>query len=258
MTDSGFEELADGVYVRRHRPFDVNAGLVLGDDTALVIDTRASRAQGEELRTAVERITSLPVAWVVNTHVHWDHTFGNGAFSDATVVAHDQVRVLLDRDGQEMLDHLDGADWVPDEFREELAATTIVVPRLTTASDLTIDLGSRQVRLVHHGRAHTDSDVVVHIDDVASFAGDLVEESAPPSFGDGFPRAWVEALDQAVPTLADVVVPGHGAVVDVEFVRRQRDEIATAVDRAAASRFDDGPWPAEVLRVIAGRLDPEH
>lgn len=252
-----FEEVADGVLVRRHRPFDVNAGLVLGDDTALVIDTRASRQQGEELRAAIAEVTTLPVAWVVNTHVHWDHTFGNQAFPEATIIGHDRVRELLDRDGDEMLATLDGADWVPDEFRDQLAETQIVPPTVTTTSELSIDLGSRWVRIAHHGRGHTDSDVVVDVDDVVSFAGDLIEESAPPAFGDAFPRAWVATLDRIVPSLADVVVPGHGAVVDVDFVQSQRAEVAEAIERAADGRLDDGPWPRQVLEVIADRLAHE-
>lgn len=252
-----FEEVADGVLVRRHQPFDVNAGLVLGDDGALVIDTRASRQQGDDLRAAIAEVTSRPVLWVVNTHVHWDHTFGNQAFPEAVIIGHDRVRELLDRDGDEMLADLDGADWVPDEFRDQLAETQIVPPTVTTTSELSVDLGNRWVRVTHHGRGHTDSDVVVDVDDAVSFAGDLIEESAPPAFQDAFPRAWVATLDRIVPDLAEVVVPGHGAVVDIDFVRSQRADIAAAIERAAEGWTDDGPWPRQVLEVIADRLASE-
>src|SRR6187549_970378 len=82
----GFVEVADRVFVARYPQWDVNVGLVLGRDGAVVIDTRASSLEGSAVLDDVRRLgRDLTVTHVVNTHVHFDHMFGNGAFADATV-----------------------------------------------------------------------------------------------------------------------------------------------------------------------------
>jgi len=124
---------------------------------------------------------------------------------------------------------------------------------VTFTIDMALDLGGRHIELIHLGRGHTDSDVVVLVDDVV-VAGDLVEQGAPPSFGDSFPRDWVATLDVLVGRINGVVVPGHGDVVDRSFVLGQRDEIASAV-----AHVDEGggpsPFPDDVTATIRRRLE---
>ena len=116
--------------------------------------------------------------------------------------------------------------------------------------------------LSYHGIAHTDSDIVVDLpeDDVV-FLGDLVEEGAPPAFGDSYPEAWPETLRRGfVPRRA--VVPGHGRSVDAAFVAEQLEELEevaslarevvageVVVDVAAAK----GPYSPDVMRAALGR-----
>jgi len=94
-------------------------------------------------------------------------------------------------------------------------------------SSALIDLGGRAVTLVHPGPAHTDHDVFVHVPDVGVvFAGDLVEQGAPPSVGpDSHVSDWPTALDAILALNPVTIVPGHGDPVDADFVRRQRDEL---------------------------------
>ncbi len=129
---------------------------------------------------------------------------------------------------------------------------TIKPPTVTFRDALDLHLGGRDIRLWHPGLGHTDSDIVVLVDDVV-VAGDLVEEGAPPSFGDSFPRAWVETLGLLAGTISGTVVPGHGDIVDKAFVLTQRDEIAAAI-----AHLDGGdepsPYPDAVDDVIAARL----
>lgn len=75
-----WDELAEGVFRRRYESLDLNIGLVVGGDGALVIDTRASHGQARVLRQDIRKVTSEPVRWVINTHYHWDHVFGNTMF----------------------------------------------------------------------------------------------------------------------------------------------------------------------------------
>ena len=75
-----FDELADGVFRRHYESLDLNVGVVLGDEGSLIADTRASHVEADELLDELRRLTSLPVLWVIDTHWHWDHTFGNARF----------------------------------------------------------------------------------------------------------------------------------------------------------------------------------
>jgi glyoxylase-like metal-dependent hydrolase (beta-lactamase superfamily II) len=103
----------------------------------------------------------------------------------------------------------------------------IELPNRTLKNDVTIDLGGRQVLLHHPGRGHTDHDIIVEIPDAGvTFVGDLVEQGAPPSFDDAFPLEWPGTLDHVLDRAGSVIVPGHGDVVDSEFVSRQRVDIA--------------------------------
>ncbi len=116
-----------------------------------------------------------------------------------------------------------------DHRADEIAETTIVPADHTFSSVATIDLGDRAVELVHPGRGHTGGDLVVRIDDAdVVLAGDLVEESAAPAYGDDcFPLDWPRSLDLALELIgpATVVVPGHGVPVDRDFVQEQRASI---------------------------------
>jgi len=233
---SDWAEVGDRCWVRRYDEWDLNVGLVAGTDGALLIDTRATIEQAEELREHVREVTDLPVRWVVNTHAHFDHVNGNDVFATAgaEVVAHENTAAAA-----------------------KLAATTFAVAKV-------IELGDRRVELLYVGNAHTDGDAVVVVPDVdVFFVGDLVEESAPPSYGeDSFPLDWPDTLNQVMGMLSATtkVVPGHGAVVDVEFVRSQAIDLGTVANTIsslhhagtpladALRHAEDWPWPVEKLQ----------
>lgn len=252
-TDGPFVELDDGVFVRRHESLDLNCGLVVGEDEALVIDTRAHVVHGHELVAAVAEVTPVPVRWVVSTHVHWDHVLGNAAFADAVVVGHDRTREILLADGEAMKAYIASEPWFPDDQRTAVRSSPVVPPVVTTSSELSVHVGGRAVRVEHHGRGHTDSDVVVHVGDV-TFAGDLVEESAPPSFGDAYPDDWAPTLDRMLATCRPTVVPGHGGVVDRAFVVAQRGDVEAAVTAAHDDDPDGSPWGPETHDKVRRRV----
>ena len=192
-TDSrGFVEVADRVFVARYPEWDVNVGLVLGRDGAVVIDTRSSDVQGRHALDDVRRLgRDIRVSHVVNTHVHFDHTFGNAAFDTATVHAHDNVGRTLEADVERIKARFRADPGPAPELGytaqdvADLLATAVRGPDRTFGSNATIDLGDRVVTMAYAGRGHTDGDVAVLVPDAgALFLGDLVEESDHPSFGD--------------------------------------------------------------------------
>ncbi len=272
LNSSPFREVADQVFIARYPQWDVTVGAVIGTDGILLVDTRASAQQGRELLDDVCRLApDLPIRFVVNTHQHFDHTFGNIAMPATTAIhAHANAAAGLDASAARIKrlvaddPEVDPAyPAITAEVLEDVVATQIRLPDQTFESVSTLDLGDRYVELVHPGRGHTDGDLVMRLPAVdVVFAGDLVEQSGPPGFGsDCWPLEWADSLDIVVGLLTQgsVVIPGHGEPVDKEFVQAQREDIVsvaqqirslhaqgTPVDQALQASTH-WPFPAEGL-----------
>ncbi|MEJ2856351.1 MULTISPECIES: MBL fold metallo-hydrolase [unclassified Saccharothrix] len=225
-------EVADGVLVRRYEELDLSVGLVVGGESCLVVDTGGDAGQGGELAAAVREVTALP--WrVVLTHSHFDHSFGTEAFGPCEVWAHTRCHADLAAGGAEQREK-----WARSyrergepEVGDRIAAVRLVLPDHLVEDHAELDLGGRRVVMRHFGPAHSDHDLVVHVPDAGVvYAGDLVEQGAPPQFGDAHPQGWPAALDGILALDAPVVLPGHGEPVDRDFVRAQRADLAAVAD----------------------------
>jgi glyoxylase-like metal-dependent hydrolase (beta-lactamase superfamily II) len=250
-----FDQLEDGVFRRRYESLDLNVGVVIGEDGVLIVDTRASHRQAGELVEELGEITSLPVRWVVNTHWHWDHVFGNSLFLDAEIWGHELCQIVLLSRGDEM--KAAAKEWLPPEHHDEIDQVEVIAPGKTFAESASLAIG-RAVEMRYHGFGHTDADIIITLPDAdVSFFGDLVEEGAPPSFGDSYPVAWPLTLRLASESLPGTIVPGHGDVVDPEFVSSQHDELVAVADLATdyingeidlEGAASSGPYGDEVMR----------
>jgi glyoxylase-like metal-dependent hydrolase (beta-lactamase superfamily II) len=249
-----WEEIGQDVFRRRYDALAQNIGAVVAEAGVLVIDSRANPSQARELRSDLGRLTRLPVRWVVNTHYHWDHSFGNSEFSEAELWGHRACRRALVERGGEMLSRL--RDQLPPQQKEEFENVTIVPPDHVIGHRHHLNLGSRSVEIQYLGRGHTDSDLVIHVGDV-TFAGDLVEEGGPPGFDDSYPAAWVGTLDRLLAEARPVVVPGHGGLVDRKLVITIRDEIAWIIARAHGGDLAVSPYPEAITRKVIERWQSE-
>jgi glyoxylase-like metal-dependent hydrolase (beta-lactamase superfamily II) len=233
-----WQELGAGVFARRYEPWDVTVSVVLGAKGVLVVDTRASHRQADDLLGDLRRLDPRPPRWVVNTHWHFDHTYGNARFLPAELWSHETVPAALHRCVQATQAGARPSDEVPADA--EYAEVVITPPDHLVKERAVLDLGGRVVELVHLGRGHTDGDLVVVVPDAGVvFAGDLVEESGPPSYGDdSFPLEWPVTAGRLLALLGegDKVVPGHGAVVDRSFVADQQKALAAVARRHRRSR----------------------
>jgi glyoxylase-like metal-dependent hydrolase (beta-lactamase superfamily II) len=264
VPDQGFAEVADRVWVARHSWFDVNVTVVGGERGLVVVDTHASERAMREVLDALRRVTRDEVVAVVNTHAHFDHTFGNAvlrsSFPTVPLLAHEEAAATTVEAGTRAQERY-AAD-PTDPHAGEVLATRVEPATETFASVRVVDLGDRALELVHPGRGHTGGDLVVRVADAdVLLAGDLVEQSAPPSYGpDSFPLDWPGALDLVVGLLtpSSVVVPGHGDLVDQPFVQDQRSDVGTVAETVfdlasrsvpleEALRHQEWPWPAEHL-----------
>ena len=274
LTAAGFREVADRIWVARYDWFDVNVTLIGGDHGLLAVDTHASARAARTVIEYVRRLGVGEVVGVVNTHEHFDHTFGNAEFRAAygavPIHAHETAVERTVSAGERVKSRYD-AD--PDDpHRDEVLDTAIVPADHPFSSAVALDLGGRWVELVHPGRGHTGGDLVVRVPDAdVLLAGDLVEESGPPALGDdSYPLEWPLSLDivLGLTTGASVVVPGHGAPVDRDFVEEQRNTIGIVAEtiRDLATRgvpvgqaleVGEWPYPREEL-VSAVRRGYEH
>jgi glyoxylase-like metal-dependent hydrolase (beta-lactamase superfamily II) len=248
-----WHEVAERCFQRRYSDFDVTVGAIVGAAGAVVIDTRASVAQGVRLRDDL-RLLGVENPIVVNTHGHFDHCFGNAAFAGERW-GHASLPGYLAQTARPML-----ARQFPG-WAEKVETDLLLAPDRLVTDRTALDLGDRVVELRHFGRGHTDGDLVVWAPDARCvFAGDLVEQSGPPAYGaDSFPLEWPATLAALLRTVDGVLVPGHGAPVDPGFVARQREEI-DLVARRIRETHDAGldveealaaggwPYPAETLR----------
>jgi glyoxylase-like metal-dependent hydrolase (beta-lactamase superfamily II) len=253
-----FTEVAERVWVARYPWFDVNITLVGSERGLLMVDTHGSAGAAREVVDDVRRLGAGEVVGVVNTHWHFDHTFGNHTVREAwpgiPIHAHEEAATALAEWGESVKQRY--ADDPDDPHSDDVVGTTLVMPDHTFSSAVALDLGDRFVELVHSGRGHTSGDLVVRLPDAdVVLAGDLVEESGPPAYGvDCHPLDWPGTLDVVLTLLTpgSVVVPGHGARVDRDFVEQQRQDVAIAAqtirDLAAAGvpadrALAEGEWP---------------
>ena len=184
-----------------------NLGVIIGDDAVAVVDTGGSVAVGESLLAAVRRLTTRPVRYVINTHEHPDHIFGNAAFGrDVTFVGHHNLPEEERKRGAYYLHSFRDALW-PDA----IARVRIIPPSLLVQDEMTLDLGHRKLRLTAWApAAHTDCDLTV-LDEASGvlFAGDLVFLRHTPVI-DGSLKGWLSLLPRLAELPARIVVPGHG------------------------------------------------
>jgi quinoprotein relay system zinc metallohydrolase 2 len=184
-----------------------NASFVVGNDAVAVIDTLGSAVMGQRLRDGIRAVTDEPIKYVINTHMHPDHVFGNAAFkadNPAFVANHKLARGLNARAerylaiNKQML----GAD--------AFKGIEIILPTVTVDGTQTLDLGGRTLKLQTERTAHTDNDLTI-TDSLTDtlFMGDLLFSVHVPTL-DGSIRGWLALIDDFEQRKAGRVVPGHG------------------------------------------------
>lgn len=266
------ENLGDGIYVHHGVHLDIdegyqgdicNASFIVGSKGVAVIDTGGSFKIGKQLREAIRKVTPLPVSYVINTHVHPDHIYGNAAFLDdkPQFIGHDKLANAMELRYEaytKLNARLLGAD---------ANASELVKPTLTVKTTLELDLGDRKLSLTAHPVAHTNTDVSV-IESKAGtlFAGDLLFIERTPVL-EGDIKGLITEVQKLKNSPAKQVVPGHGPMTkdwktaldneehyltvllaDIRASIKKGESMESTMDTAAVS--EKGKW---VLFDIANR-----
>lgn len=211
-------EVAPGIHVHfgvheapdtRNHGAIANIGFIVGDRCIAVIDTGGNPEQGRALKNAIKHVSNKPVCYVINTHVHPDHIYGNSAFKEAGVqfVGHEKLARAMAARGPFYLEK------ARDLLGIELSPKDIIPPDLLVGHSMDLDLGGRILKLTAHPAAHTDNDLTVYDPLTETFwMADLLFIEHLPVI-DGSLKGWLGILDELERQSFKRVIPGHGPLV---------------------------------------------
>ncbi len=211
------EQAAPGIYVHHGKHLDINVGyggdicnigFIVGSKGVAVIDTGGSPKVGAQLHAAIRKVTRLPILYVINTHVHPDHSLGNAAFKNdhPAFVGNEKLAAIMAQRKDAYLRNEPG--WVG----ADAEGAEMIPPTLTVEGSKTLDLGGRSLQLTAYPVAHSPSDLTVFDSATRTlWTGDLLFIERTPSI-DGDLKGWLQVIAQMRNVPAAVVVPGHGPV----------------------------------------------
>lgn len=258
------ESIGDGIYVHHGEHLDIDVGyqgdicnisFIVGSKGVAVIDTGGSLKVGQQLKSAIKQVTDKPVLYVINTHIHPDHIYGNAAFIDnpnTAFVGHEKLADAMEL-RKEAYDKLNAQ-----LLGEDANGSVIVKPTVSVNGPTVLDLGDRQLTVTPHINAHTNTDVTV-VDSLSKtlFTGDLLFIERTPVL-EGDIKGLIATIDTLKTYDVKQVVPGHGPVAkdwqqalnneqrylttmlnDIRTIIANDGTMEEAMDSAAASEKDN-------------------
>ncbi len=270
---TGLQEVAPGVWAMIMSIIEPegggpNSGFVVAGDEVIVIDALISLGAAREFLSQLKEVSGKEPTFLINTHSHSDHVNGNQVFAPpATVIAHENVREVLLREGHSIIDR---TVQMRPALAEDLKAARIVTPDITYRNHMTLYFGGRTIELIHPGKAHTFGDTMVYLPrEKILYSGDLLfNHILPPIFGDS--AGWIAAIEQIEALDIKTIIPGHGFVCTKQEITdlkhcltELRQQVKKCCDRKltkekALSEIDMGiyrEWPhQERLALDVGQL----
>ncbi len=217
--DIDFEEIQPGIFVHQGEHHDIdenydgdicNVGFIIGDESVAVIDTGGSPAIGQKILNAIKEKTSLPIRFVINTHVHLDHIYGNIAFldEDPIYIGHSELpkAMKLRKSYYEKINQ----DFLGLSAKDSVQVIPTVLVKAKEIKE--IDLGNRILKIEAYPKAHTNTDITIEdINTKTAWLGDLLFTERTPSI-DGDIHGFIDALDVIKNKNYKKIIPGHGSI----------------------------------------------
>lgn len=218
FAESGLTKIAENIYAyvdtKKSSPqnsFGANAGMIIGRDGIVVVDTLICAKEAKRFISDIRKISDKPIKYVVNTHYHLDHTFGNAEFAKlgAIIISHVTDDQNLRRNGETALKN--AKEYGLSE--SDMEGTKIAYPALTFNDRMVIDIGDQKIELIYTGNSHTNGSIIAYLKDKKIlFAGDILFTNYHPFIAEGDINSWLKALDQIMNFDVDKIIPGHGPV----------------------------------------------
>ena len=201
--------------------------VIVGDDGVMVVDAQATPVMAKQVIDRVAKVTDKPIKYVLLTHYHAVRVLGASAYGGAEILASAATRVLIAERGKQDMDSEIGR--FPRLFRAVESIPGLTWPSITFPDQMSVWLGTREVRIMHIGRGHTAGDVVAYVPDAnVVFSGDLVEYHSACYCGDAHFTDWPATLDRLAEFGANALVPGRGAAL--KTAKEVADGIALTED----------------------------
>jgi glyoxylase-like metal-dependent hydrolase (beta-lactamase superfamily II) len=244
---------------------DPNTGIIVGDDSCMVVDTQATPVMAADVIARVRKVTDKPIKYVVLSHYHAVRVLGASAYKASEIIASDKCRAMIAERGQEDWDSEFGR--FPRLFQAAGSIPGLTWPTMTFKERMTLYLGKRRVDLMFLGRAHTAGDIVAWVPDArVMLSGDIVEYKSACYCGDAHFLDWQATLDNVLSMKPVALVPGRGDALSSaeqvadgiagtrQFLADCYDTVAAGVARGASLKecFDAaqgvmrpkyGSWP---------------
>lgn len=206
-----FDQLGEGLYAYTAEG-DPNSGIIVGDDSVMVVDAQATPAMAQDVIARVAKVTDKPIKYVLLSHYHAVRVLGASAYTGADIICSDTARAMIVERGQQDMDSEIGR--FPRLFRAVETVPGLTWPTITFPDQMSVWLGKREVRIMHIGRGHTAGDVIAYVPDAnVVFSGDLVEYHSACYCGDAHFNDWPGTLDILAEMKPRALVPGRGAAL---------------------------------------------
>ncbi|OGW73111.1 MAG: MBL fold metallo-hydrolase, partial [Nitrospirae bacterium RIFOXYB2_FULL_43_5] len=231
------------------KSYGANAGIIIGKDGIVVIDTLISAKEARRFIRDIRAISKKPIKYVINTHYHLDHTFGNSEFAKlgAVIISHINDSNNLKAQGETALKNAKNYGL----SKEDMKGTKIAYPALSFNDRMEIALGDQRIDLIYTGHSHTDGSITVYLPDKKIlFSGDILFTGYHPFIGDGSIGEWVKALDHIMTMNVEKIIPGHGPLSNKKDIQDMKDYLI-AFDKKAkelAAKSNDAEYIASEIK----------
>lgn len=218
---------------------DPNTGIIIGDDSVMIIDATATPVSAQDVVKKVREITDLPIKYVVLTHYHAVRVLGASGYREhglQQIIASQGTQDLIEERGQQDMDS--EISRFPRLFKSVESIPGLTWPTLVFKDEMTLMMGNLKVKIMHPGRGHTKGDTVVWVEsEKVLYSGDLVECEAACYTGDAYLTNWPATLDTIAALKPEKLVPGRGPALTTQQEIEQgfeytRDFVTTLFDSA--------------------------
>ena len=246
--EPGVKQLAPGIYAyiqSKATWYWSNAGFIVGNDYVVVVDSLTTVGLTQRFKDEISKITDRPIRYLINTHHHGDHTWGDHVFAGATIISHDCCRREV-TEAAIVDPNLLNTIFPEFDFR----GIAVTPADITFDKRLTLHMDGREIRLLHFGPGHTVDDIIVHLpQEGIIFAGDFIFLYSTPLGAEGSFAGWIKNLDAMANLGARTYVPGHGPVCGAAGLNLCRDYLVL-VRGEGKKRFDKGMTVDEAAKDI--------